>query len=97
MDKKYVKFCSFLNFLDFLITGRYSSLIDRILGIKLIYTNPKARRYLDFDLMNQTIVWNILANFLYFLLPFAVNISASSILNTIKKLFIMPSMLGSLE
>jgi len=88
---------SCLNFIAFLINGSYRSLTERILGMRLIYIKPKLKRMLDFDLLNRTLIWNVLANFLFFILPFAVSINTPTILNTIKKLFIMPSLLGALE
>jgi peroxin-2 len=46
-----------LNFVHFLITGRFRSPVDRLLGLGLVYRNPKLPRAFSFEFMNQQLVW----------------------------------------
>ncbi|MBW0485263.1 hypothetical protein O181_024978 [Austropuccinia psidii MF-1] len=58
-----------LNFLAFLFNGKYRSLLERILGIRLIYANQSAFRNVDFEFLNQQLVWDTVIEFLLSVLP----------------------------
>lgn len=60
---------SFLNFLVFLRDGKYSTLVTRILGIRLVYNNIGVERQVSFEYMNRQLVWQGLTEFLLYLLP----------------------------
>lgn len=60
---------SFLNLSAFLINGKYRSLADRVLGIRLVYANRSAVRNVSFEFLNRQLVWQALTEFLVFLLP----------------------------
>ncbi|GAB5366625.1 hypothetical protein AAMO2058_001159500 [Amorphochlora amoebiformis] len=61
---------SLFHFLHFLAGGKYRSLIERLLRIRIMYINPKAHRALSFEFMNQYLVWRTVVRFLLFILPF---------------------------
>lgn len=60
---------SFLNLSAFLVNGKYRSLADRLLGIRLVYANRSAARNVSFEFLNRQLVWQALTEFLVFLLP----------------------------
>ena len=53
-----------LNYVDFLITGRYRSLLLRLLQVRLLPISAGQKRFLDFELFNRTLLWNTLSEFL---------------------------------
>ncbi len=52
------KLFSILNFLAFLFDGKYVSLVNRILGMRLFYRSSSARRHVSFEYMNRQLVWH---------------------------------------
>lgn len=52
------KFLTVLNFLVFLVDGKYRSLIDRLLGLRLVYIHPNTARAVSFEWMNRQLVWH---------------------------------------
>ena len=82
---------NFINFLAFLFNGEYRTVSERFCGISFNYINVKYVRYLDFELLNRTIIWNILSNFLIFIIPLASNLSF------IKDIFVNTTFLGNIE
>ncbi|KAI8817923.1 Pex12 amino terminal region-domain-containing protein [Fimicolochytrium jonesii] len=73
---------SLLNLLVFLYNGRYRSLVDRILGMRLVYKQREMSRQVSFEFMNRQLVWQAFTEFLMFLVPL-VNIE--KIKNTISQ------------
>eukprot|EP00455_Lapot_gusevi_P032035 TRINITY_DN3490_c0_g1_i5.p1 TRINITY_DN3490_c0_g1~~TRINITY_DN3490_c0_g1_i5.p1 ORF type:complete len:343 (+),score=34.99 TRINITY_DN3490_c0_g1_i5:135-1163(+) len=63
------RFASIINFLAFLVNGRYRNLIDRLLGMRLVYLHPKLSRHVSFEFMNQQLVWHGFSEFLLFMMP----------------------------
>lgn len=61
---------SLLNFLVFLYDGKYCSLLDRLMGARLVYMNRHAPRSIPFDFMNQQLVFDELTGFVKFLVPY---------------------------
>ncbi len=57
------------NFLTFLYQGKYRSLSDRFLGMRLVYDKPFMIRNVSFDYMNRELIWNGLAELLLFIIP----------------------------
>lgn len=60
---------SLANFVLFLYSGRYSTLILRLLGIRLASTTRKVSRQVNFEFQNRQLVWNAFTEFLLFILP----------------------------
>ncbi|KAL8537629.1 hypothetical protein ACS0TY_012664 [Phlomoides rotata] len=54
----FYKAASFGNLLIFLLTGRYRSLIERVLKARLVYESPNMNRAVSFEYMNRQLVWN---------------------------------------
>lgn len=68
LDTAY-KCCKVIHFMLFLVNGRYMSLVDRILGIRLVYAHSAVARNVNFEFMNRQIVWHGFTEFLLFLMP----------------------------
>ncbi|KAJ5894108.1 Pex N-terminal [Penicillium taxi] len=60
---------SFVSFLVFLVNGRYRTLVDRILRIRLAPPSTQASREVSFEYLNRQLVWHAFTEFLLFLLP----------------------------
>ncbi|KAK4789421.1 hypothetical protein SAY86_016725 [Trapa natans] len=63
------KAASFGNLLVFLFTGRYRTLIERVLRARLVYGSPNMNRAVSFEYMNRQLVWNEFSEMLLLLLP----------------------------
>jgi peroxin-2 len=63
------KCLSIINFLVFLYNGKYVTLINRLLGMRLVYYKPNMTRRVSFELMNRQLVWHGFTEFLLFLMP----------------------------
>eukprot|EP00002_Diphylleia_rotans_P040613 TRINITY_DN966_c0_g1_i20.p1 TRINITY_DN966_c0_g1~~TRINITY_DN966_c0_g1_i20.p1 ORF type:complete len:412 (-),score=73.17 TRINITY_DN966_c0_g1_i20:226-1461(-) len=61
------KSLTLMNFIVFLHNGRYRNIIDRILGIRLVYIRPIMARNVSFDLMNRQLVFQGFFDFFFFL------------------------------
>ncbi|OQE27342.1 hypothetical protein PENSTE_c004G04366 [Penicillium steckii] len=60
---------AFFSFLVFLVNGRYRTLVDRILRIRLAPPSAQASREVSFEYLNRQLVWHAFTEFLLFLLP----------------------------
>lgn len=60
---------SFLSFLVFLVNGRYRTLTDRILRMRLSPPSTQVSREVSFEYLNRQLVWHAFTEFLLFLLP----------------------------
>jgi len=60
---------SLVSFVVFLINGRYRTLTDRILRLRLISPNAQTHREVSFEYLNRQLVWHAFTEFLLFLLP----------------------------
>lgn len=58
-----------LNFIGFLINGRYRSVLERLLGIGFAYARFDVRRNVSFEFLNRQVVWESITDFVLFLLP----------------------------
>lgn len=56
--EKYWKAFSLLNFLIFLWNGRYRTVIDRILAMRLVYSKKSMNRQVSFEFLNRQMVWH---------------------------------------
>ncbi len=60
---------AFASFLVFLVDGRYRTLIDRILRLRLVPPSSQISREVSFEYLNRQLVWHAFTEFLLFLLP----------------------------
>lgn len=60
---------SMASFLVFLTNGRYRTLLDRLLRLRLTPTSHAASREVSFEYLNRQLVWHAFTEFLLFLLP----------------------------
>ncbi|KAF2841033.1 peroxisomal biogenesis factor 2 [Patellaria atrata CBS 101060] len=60
---------AFVSFLVFLTNGRYRTLLDRFLRLRLTPTSSKLSREVSFEYLNRQLVWHAFTEFLLFLLP----------------------------
>lgn len=58
-----------VSFLVFLTNGRYRTLLDRVLRMRLVPPANQARREVSFEYLNRQLVWHAFTEFLLFLLP----------------------------
>ncbi|KAJ3190328.1 peroxisome assembly protein (Peroxin-2) [Gaertneriomyces sp. JEL0708] len=63
------RIASLINFLVFLYNGRYRSILDRLLRMRLVYTRREMSRQVSFEFMNRQLVWHAFTEFLLFLAP----------------------------
>lgn len=57
------------NFVAFLYTGRYATVIMRILRIRLVPSQRTSSRQVSYEFQNRQLVWNAFTEFLIFILP----------------------------
>ena len=60
---------AFASFLVFLINGRYRTLLDRILRLRLAPPSSQVSREVSFEYLNRQLVWHAFTEFLLFILP----------------------------
>lgn len=60
---------AFLSFLVFLLHGRYRTLLDRILRMRLAPPTSQISREVSFEYLNRQLVWHAFTEFLLFVLP----------------------------
>jgi len=60
---------SLLNFVAFLWDGRYRTIIDRVLVMRLDPAQALIKREVSYEFMNRQMVWHAFTEFLLFLLP----------------------------
>jgi peroxin-2 len=59
----------FANFVMFLRTGTFRSLIDRVLRMRLVYARDAGSRQLSFEYLNRNLLFNSIQEFSLFILP----------------------------
>jgi peroxin-2 len=60
---------AFASFLVFLYNGKYRTLTDRLLGLRLVPSSNQTSREVSFEYLNRQLVWHAFTEFLLFLLP----------------------------
>lgn len=58
-----------VSFLVFLYNGKYRTLIDRVLRMRLAPASARTSREVSFEYLNRQLVWHAFTEFLLFLLP----------------------------
>ncbi|KDQ20505.1 hypothetical protein BOTBODRAFT_100564 [Botryobasidium botryosum FD-172 SS1] len=56
-------------FISFLYNGRYRTIADRLLGLRLVPARILTSRSVSYEFMNRQMVWHAFTEFLLFLLP----------------------------
>lgn len=57
LGEKLGQIAGLANFLVFLYDGRYRTLVDRVLGMRLIYNQRAVNRNVSFEFLNRQLVW----------------------------------------
>lgn len=60
---------SLINTVVFLYEGKYRSVVDRALGMRLVYGAQRMNRVVNLAYMNQQVYWTVVFNFFAFILP----------------------------
>ncbi|EGS19244.1 putative peroxisome assembly protein [Thermochaetoides thermophila DSM 1495] len=60
---------AFVSFLVFLLHGRYRTLLDRVLRMRLAPPTSQVAREVSFEYLNRQLVWHAFTEFLLFVLP----------------------------
>lgn len=60
---------SLFSFLAFLHSGRYRTILDRVLGMRLVPPDRQVAREVSFEFLNRQLVWHAFTEFLLFILP----------------------------
>ncbi|KAK2014885.1 hypothetical protein LZ32DRAFT_602941 [Colletotrichum eremochloae] len=60
---------AFVSFLVFLLQGRYRTLLDRVLRMRLAPPTSQVSREVSFEYLNRQLVWHAFTEFLLFILP----------------------------
>ncbi|KAK0113299.1 peroxisome assembly protein (Peroxin-2) [Cadophora gregata] len=60
---------AFASFLVFLVNGRYRTLLDRMLRLRLAPPTSQVSREVSFEYLNRQLVWHAFTEFLLFVLP----------------------------
>ncbi|KAH9210985.1 Pex12 amino terminal region-domain-containing protein [Leptodontidium sp. 2 PMI_412] len=60
---------AFASFLVFLVNGRYRTLLDRVLRLRLAPPTSQVSREVSFEYLNRQLVWHAFTEFLLFVLP----------------------------
>jgi peroxin-2 len=60
---------AFASFLVFLVNGRYRTILDRILRLRLTPPTSQVSREVSFEYLNRQLVWHAFTEFLLFVLP----------------------------
>ncbi|KAI9673581.1 MAG: peroxisome assembly protein (Peroxin-2) [Caeruleum heppii] len=58
-----------ISFLTFLLNGRYRTLLDRLLRLRLAPISSQVSREVSFEYLNRQLVWHAFTEFLLFVLP----------------------------
>ncbi|OTA64122.1 hypothetical protein K449DRAFT_413885 [Hypoxylon sp. EC38] len=60
---------AFISFLAFLLHGRYRTILDRVLRMRLAPLTSQVSREVSFEYLNRQLVWHAFTEFLLFVLP----------------------------
>ncbi|MEW5300009.1 MAG: hypothetical protein WDW36_002973 [Sanguina aurantia] len=61
--------CEAANYFEFLRSGLYRSVLERLLRARLVYRQPIMTRIISFEYLNQQLVWAEMSELMLFLLP----------------------------
>ncbi|OZJ05698.1 hypothetical protein BZG36_01414 [Bifiguratus adelaidae] len=60
---------SLVNFLFFLWSGKYRTIIERFLSMRMVYQVRSMNRQVSFEFLNRQLVWHAFTEFLMFIVP----------------------------
>ncbi|KAG0222409.1 Pex12 amino terminal region-domain-containing protein [Mortierella sp. GBAus27b] len=83
-----------LNFLAFLYAGKYRTVLERILSMRLVYANRNSNRQASFEFLNRQMVWHAFTEFLMFLMPL---INVSKLKRNVKKMLVPAALMSANE
>ncbi|KAK2180289.1 hypothetical protein NP493_448g03050 [Ridgeia piscesae] len=69
MTQNVWKVAALVNFLIFLMDGKYRFLVERLLHIRPVFEKPQGVRQVGFDYVYQEMLWQGIAEFLFVVLP----------------------------
>ncbi|KAJ2783306.1 peroxisome assembly protein (Peroxin-2) [Coemansia javaensis] len=58
-----------VNFVAFIATGRFRSVAERALGLRLVHARPQLAHAVSFEFLNRQLVWHAFTEFVLFALP----------------------------
>ncbi|KAJ1992283.1 peroxisome assembly protein (Peroxin-2) [Coemansia umbellata] len=67
--ERIVKVAALFNFVAFIATGQYRSLVERALGLRLVSARPQLSHSVSFEFLNRQLVWHAFTEFVMFALP----------------------------
>ncbi|KAJ2358211.1 peroxisome assembly protein (Peroxin-2) [Coemansia erecta] len=67
--ERLAKVAVLLNFAAFLALGQYKSVVERVLGLRLVYARPQLAHSVSFEFLNRQLVWHAFTEFIMFALP----------------------------
>ncbi|KAG0031902.1 peroxisome assembly protein (Peroxin-2) [Podila clonocystis] len=88
------KIVSLINFLAFLYAGKYRSVLERILSMRLVYAERNSNRQASFEFLNRQMVWHAFTEFLMFLMPL---INVSKLKRNVKRMLLPAALMSGNE
>ncbi|KAG0325097.1 peroxisome assembly protein (Peroxin-2) [Dissophora globulifera] len=85
---------SLINFLAFLYAGKYRSVLERLLSMRLVYADRSSNRQASFEFLNRQMVWHAFTEFLMFLMPL---INVSKLKRNVKRMLLPAALMSSNE
>ncbi|KAF9169444.1 peroxisome assembly protein (Peroxin-2) [Mortierella sp. AD011] len=85
---------SLINFLAFLYAGKYRSVLERILSMRLVYADRNSNRQASFEFLNRQMVWHAFTEFLMFLMPL---INVSKLKRNVKRILLPAALMSANE
>ncbi|KAJ2862907.1 peroxisome assembly protein (Peroxin-2) [Coemansia aciculifera] len=67
--ERVTRVATLVNFLAFVATGQYKTLIERVLGLRLVFARPQVAHSVSFEFLNRQLVWHAFTEFVMFALP----------------------------
>ncbi|KAF8929973.1 Vacuolar protein sorting-associated protein 41 [Haplosporangium bisporale] len=88
------KIFSLVNFLAFLYAGKYRTILERILSMRLVYAERNSNRQASFEFLNRQMVWHAFTEFLMFLMPL---INVSKLKRNVKRMLLPAALMSANE
>ncbi|KAJ2709380.1 peroxisome assembly protein (Peroxin-2), partial [Coemansia spiralis] len=67
--ERFFRVAAVLNFVVFLATGQFRSVVERVLGLRLVHARPQLAHSVSFEFLNRQLVWHAFTEFVMFALP----------------------------
>ncbi|KAF9586225.1 peroxisome assembly protein (Peroxin-2) [Lunasporangiospora selenospora] len=91
---KVYRVVSLMNFLGFLYAGKYRTILERILSMRLVYAQRSSNRQASFEFLNRQMVWHAFTEFLMFMMPL---INVSKLKRNVKRLLLPAALMSGNE